>query len=357
MPNIVMLVPDSCLHETAHTGRLVNWVAEALTARGYSIHTLEISARCVGTDGTASLGGKSVALIQWNPRNSAQAHSESGHSPHLHVLQIFTTATGIEAINPMEETRETSLNIGSWFRPATRIRSMNNHAGCSRVLCTSRYLKRELFAKGYPRQSIRVVPPGVPLSHRAASVLEAVPGRPLHVFCEGCSPNHLPGLAEALNHLIEARGAAAPRLALPESFPKALMHALREKLAAPDTIIATSVPPASLVDGGGCSPALFLNLAEDTSSISLTQLECMASGMPAIVRRDCAAAEAVEDRVTGFLIDVDRPRQIANRIARFINEPGLITPFGIAARDLVSRSFSLERFVDAVDSELKALTR
>jgi len=72
-------------------------------------------------------------------------------------------------------------------------------------------------------------------------------------------------------------------------------------------------------------------------------LEAMRSGLPAVATRVSGHPEAVVDAENGFLVDLDRPDEIAERCLRVLRDPALGARLGAAARRTFEERFRLER--------------
>jgi phosphatidylinositol alpha-1,6-mannosyltransferase len=81
----------------------------------------------------------------------------------------------------------------------------------------------------------------------------------------------------------------------------------------------------------------------DTEGFGITFLEANACGKPVIGGRSGGVADAVEDGVTGFLIDPSDAEELANRVIRLLTEPGLAAQMGRAGRARVLASYTWDR--------------
>ncbi|HTQ81062.1 MAG TPA: glycosyltransferase family 4 protein [Thermoanaerobaculia bacterium] len=88
----------------------------------------------------------------------------------------------------------------------------------------------------------------------------------------------------------------------------------------------------------------------------LVYLEAMQAGRPCLAARGSAAAEVVDDGVTGFLVDPLDPQAIADRLDRLLDEPELAQRLGEAGRRRFLTTFSRERFNARLSSHLATLT-
>jgi glycosyltransferase involved in cell wall biosynthesis len=75
-------------------------------------------------------------------------------------------------------------------------------------------------------------------------------------------------------------------------------------------------------------------------------LEAFQCGLPCVATRVCGHPEIIEDGVNGFLVDVDRPDQIADRSVEILQNPTLHQSMIRAGQEVVRRRFSLARQVE-----------
>jgi glycosyltransferase involved in cell wall biosynthesis len=73
-------------------------------------------------------------------------------------------------------------------------------------------------------------------------------------------------------------------------------------------------------------------------------LEAMQHGVPIIATREGAIPEIIDDGITGFLVEKNRPDQIASRIEVLYNDRELLNQMGIAARRKYEAKYRLEIF-------------
>jgi glycosyltransferase involved in cell wall biosynthesis len=72
-------------------------------------------------------------------------------------------------------------------------------------------------------------------------------------------------------------------------------------------------------------------------------IEAMASGLPVIATRTGGTPELVRDGATGFLVEKEKPEQIAEKILLLLHDRGLREGMRIAAREHASASFDAKR--------------
>ncbi|MCV2886044.1 TIGR03088 family PEP-CTERM/XrtA system glycosyltransferase [Aestuariibacter sp. AA17] len=83
--------------------------------------------------------------------------------------------------------------------------------------------------------------------------------------------------------------------------------------------------------------------------ISNTILEAMASGLPVIATNVGGNPELVDENVTGYLVGVDTPEDLSDRMRELVVSPSLVNKMGQAARARVEEKFSLTAMVGAYD--------
>ncbi len=93
--------------------------------------------------------------------------------------------------------------------------------------------------------------------------------------------------------------------------------------------------------------ARVLVLPSAYEGLPLVLLEAMAQGLPVVATRVAGNPEAVEDGVTGYLVDVDAPDAMAERCIQILGDPALARRLGEASRARVREHFGFERQLDA----------
>lgn len=82
-------------------------------------------------------------------------------------------------------------------------------------------------------------------------------------------------------------------------------------------------------------------------------LEAAAVGVPTITTRATGAVDAVVDRVTGLLVDVDAPGQLATAIRALVADPAGRRALGAAARERVAEHFTPEHIWSGIESIMR----
>lgn len=81
-------------------------------------------------------------------------------------------------------------------------------------------------------------------------------------------------------------------------------------------------------------------LSSDSEGMNLTLLEAMASSLPVVATAVGGNPEVVDGNVTGLLVPRRSPEQLAQAMARMIEEPGMRARMGECGADRVRRTFS-----------------
>jgi phosphatidylinositol alpha-1,6-mannosyltransferase len=77
--------------------------------------------------------------------------------------------------------------------------------------------------------------------------------------------------------------------------------------------------------------------------LGLAALEAAACGLPVLIGRSGGAPETVRDGITGFVVDPDRPADLATRIGELLSDPARAEAMGRAGRCYVQQHFSVAR--------------
>jgi len=78
---------------------------------------------------------------------------------------------------------------------------------------------------------------------------------------------------------------------------------------------------------------------DSMEGFGISFIEANACGKPSIAGRAGGTAAAVVDGVTGYLVDPDKPEELAERIAGLLDEPQLARQLGANGRERVEREF------------------
>jgi glycosyltransferase involved in cell wall biosynthesis len=125
----------------------------------------------------------------------------------------------------------------------------------------------------------------------------------------------------------------------------------REKLDLPPNVTATGWLPRETIQSLYAA-ADVLAMPSRWEGLPIVALEAMRAGLPVVATRVGGIPEAVEDGVTGLLVDADSPSQLA-RALRSLDAATLLRMGGEARRRYV-REFGVERVVAELDDLYRA---
>jgi glycosyltransferase involved in cell wall biosynthesis len=83
----------------------------------------------------------------------------------------------------------------------------------------------------------------------------------------------------------------------------------------------------------------------------------MASGKPIVASNVGGNPEAIENEVTGFLFEPDKPDELAKQIILLLKNKTLRQKMGQAARDRALNLFSIRKMLDSYDEIYQSLLR
>jgi glycosyltransferase involved in cell wall biosynthesis len=81
----------------------------------------------------------------------------------------------------------------------------------------------------------------------------------------------------------------------------------------------------------------------------------MALGKPVIATYGGGTNEIIRDNDTGFLISPSNPEELAQKIEILLNDEALANKMGLAGKERIKKSFSIEKMVDKYITTCKNL--
>jgi phosphatidylinositol alpha-1,6-mannosyltransferase len=78
----------------------------------------------------------------------------------------------------------------------------------------------------------------------------------------------------------------------------------------------------------------------EVEGFGIVFLEAAAAGKAVVAGRSGGSDDAVEDQVTGLLVEGDEPKAVALAVARLLRDPGTLARMGSAGRERVERAFT-----------------
>jgi phosphatidylinositol alpha-1,6-mannosyltransferase len=95
----------------------------------------------------------------------------------------------------------------------------------------------------------------------------------------------------------------------------------------------------------------------EVEGFGIVYLEAAAAGKAVVAGRSGGAEEAVEDGVTGLLVEGAEPKAVALAVARLLRDPAALARMGSAGRQRVEREFTWARQSNGLESILREATR
>jgi glycosyltransferase involved in cell wall biosynthesis len=97
-------------------------------------------------------------------------------------------------------------------------------------------------------------------------------------------------------------------------------------------------------------------IAADEEPFGRTVIEAMAAGVPVVSTKCGGPEEIIVDGVTGLLVPLGSPSQMAQAIKRILSDPEQTTSLVTAGKDRVNQKFTLQAYVDNVQSQLESVS-
>ena len=229
-----------------------------------------------------------------------------------------------------------------------------------RVLVNAEAVKTWLVGDGYDPSNITIIPNGIDLTNFARPVNRGEVRRSLGVPEDAplvavvSRLSRLKGIEDFLHAaaVVSARHQTARFIVVGEPSPiknRAYLDelsALANRLGLGDRVIFTGlrsdVPAVLSAVDVSVMPSL-------NEALSNVLLESMAAGAAVVATDVGGTAEALTDGENGLLVLPGQPDTIAAAVSRLLDDPALTRRLGQAARETITRRFSLEKMVTATE--------
>jgi glycosyltransferase involved in cell wall biosynthesis len=225
-----------------------------------------------------------------------------------------------------------------------------------RWIAVSDFVGQRLLALGIPQEKVRVVHNGIPESVGSPRSERVVASGPITIgICGQVGP--WKGHDDLLNAMALLAGDGLDFRCL--VFGSGAEHYVRSLKA-----MAEAAGIESRIEWRGFvkdPAAMYRELdvlavpSRAQEAFGLVAAEAALNALPVVAARSGALPEIVVDGVTGFIVEPERPIELADRLARLIESPDLRRQMGDAARGRVRERFTVEMMVAGHDQVLAEL--
>jgi glycosyltransferase involved in cell wall biosynthesis len=212
-----------------------------------------------------------------------------------------------------------------------------------RIVCVSNAVQRSVEAIGVPKERISVIHNGVPPVNRL--VLDESPRLKLGIVGQIVPWKGHDDLIDAM--VLLRRGGVKVELHIFGSGPTDYVEALRSKVV--ERNLEGDVEWWGYIRD---QERIFRHIdiclvpSRTPEPLATSAIEAGAFGRPVICSSQGGLPEIVCDGQTGFVVEANRPDQLARAVSYFAQDRELISGMGAAARCRIESDFSLARFAD-----------
>jgi glycosyltransferase involved in cell wall biosynthesis len=201
-------------------------------------------------------------------------------------------------------------------------------------LCASRFLRDRMLAAGFEAARVHVIPNAV-WDGQPCSAPEPKDGAPYVGYVGRISHEKgIPTLLEVAQRNPDIPFRLAGRVRTSFSLPQPLPHNVTlEGFLEGDALSAFYLGARLMVSASQCFETFGMSIAE-----------AMLHGKPVVVPNAGVFPEAVQEGVTGLLVDPSSAEAISDRIRRLWDNADLCLEMGRAAREWASREYSPEKY-------------
>jgi colanic acid/amylovoran biosynthesis glycosyltransferase len=214
--------------------------------------------------------------------------------------------------------------------------------------------------EGCPREKIRVIHHGIPLSRFPFAPRQAPQGGPVVILTAGrLIPKKGPDdLARAFARVCR-EGADVTLRVIGEGPMREEMEAILAEAGVRDRVAFLGLLSPEAVAAEMRQAHLFCLPSRvgpdgDSEGIPNVVKEAMATGLPVVSTYHAGIPELVEDGVSGYLVPERDVEGLAERLARLIRAPGCWEAMGRAGRAKVEVEFSLDAVTRQLEEEVYA---
>jgi colanic acid/amylovoran biosynthesis glycosyltransferase len=233
----------------------------------------------------------------------------------------------------------------SWMRYALGKKRLQRDGAL--FLAVSDALRERAIARGYPEARTLTHYNGVDLDRFRPDVAPREPGLILHV-ARLVEKKGTKVLIDAMAGLAGAKLAIigdGPLRAALERQARELGDRVRFLGALPADEVASWMRRASVLAAPSVTAA-----DGDAEGLPNVVAEAAASGLPVVGTRHSGIPEAIEDRLSGFLVPENDAGALAERLGDVLGSESLRSEMGIAARRLAERKFNRQLLTDRLEA-------
>ena len=229
------------------------------------------------------------------------------------------------------------------------------------VITIARFSAEQLSRLGVTRPKIHIIPPGIEVEKFVPSQANPLTG--------AVPAAEIPFTLLTVARLIFRKGQDSVLRALPElrkSLPNVhyrivgsgpdepALRELAQELGVTDLVTFAGGVSDQNLPGAYQACDLFVmptRPSDDLSEVEgfgIAYLEAAAAGKPVIAGRAGGTADAIEDGITGYLVDPTDLKDLTDRIIQLAHDPDLAARMGAAGRERILARFSAQAFAREV---------
>ncbi|MEA3490205.1 MAG: glycosyltransferase family 4 protein [Candidatus Omnitrophota bacterium] len=222
-----------------------------------------------------------------------------------------------------------------------------------KILCPSRKLFDDYLKAGFKEEKLLIVPHGVdthmfrPVEKKDSSRLANIiyvgrlfPSKGVHVLVEAARILKVKGYGFQVQIIGKGN----------DDYEKAIKSDVENYGLKESFVFRGMVPQRDLPEYYRQADIAVIPSLEEPFGITL--IEAMASGLPVVASRVDAIPENVNDGMDGVLVDPNNPASLAGTLGPLIEDRGKRLALGGRARQKAVQKFSLERFIDKIETLL-----
>lgn len=337
------------------------FLIERLAVHGWQsllVHHDEPDARLL-FDGADRLGARTISLPQLRGRRAPVdvlqfARLVRSLRPdvfHAHLTwplacELGLLGAGLSRVPAVVATHQLFLDVSgkrAWLAPRVVWRSVDRHIAVSESVARS--LREKLHVDG---RKITVVPNGVPLDGTPDTSVQGTPPVVVTTAQLRAHKGH-EYLLQAARELPDVRF-----LFVGEGPERQQLESLARSLGVDDRVDFLGFRSDVRELLRRCDLFVLPSLDE---GLPLSVLEAMTAGKPVVATRAGGTDEAVEDGVTGIVVEPRDVKALAAAIRAVLGDPALAARMGAAGRARVESTFSSDAMGDAVTEVYEDLVR